>query len=393
MHHLIGILKPKSNGIFLILLLLIAFYYNYQEIAFYQPQSIHKWRQSDCAGIAMNYYLGGMDFFHPQVNNLTSKNGTSGLAYTSEMPLLYYGVAILYQLFGPHDYLYRILNTLIFLTGLFYLFRLAKILTGDVFWSAFVSLLFFSSPVLVYYGNNFLTNSSALAFSFIGWYYFVRFLKSKRAKWFYTAVIVFFLATSFKITAFFSFSAMGVLLIAEWSRLASFLNNEKYFSKPLLKLISIALAAIVVLGWALFAHIQNTKNGCNYFSTVTFPIWNLDKEGLSQVLKNIRLVWIPQYFHQSVLAFLGLLFIFLLSQFKKIPTMAKWVLTTLFIEVIVFILLQFWTFKDHDYYTIGLFIFPVLLLTTSLYFVKNYYPKVYTSWMLKIVFLIIRKYP
>jgi hypothetical protein len=162
--------------IFIVALILVAISYNYHEIVRYKPQSVHKWRQSDCASIALNYYQGGMHIFKPEVHNLTSKNGTSGLAYTSELPLYYYAVAVLYKLVGPNDSVYRLLNTLLFLLGLYYLHKLFLLVTKNVVWSILIPLLFFTSPVLVYYGNNFLTNSSDLAFTIAGWYYFVKYI-------------------------------------------------------------------------------------------------------------------------------------------------------------------------------------------------------------------------
>lgn len=155
--------------IFIVLLLTLAMYYHYDEILLKRPQSTHKWRQTDCASLALNYYQNGMKFFTPETHNLTSDGGTSGKAATSEVPLLYFFVALLYKIFGYHEYIYRLLNTAIFLSGLFYLHKIFRLFISDAFWSIGFALIFFTSPVLVFYGNNFLTNSSALALSIIGW--------------------------------------------------------------------------------------------------------------------------------------------------------------------------------------------------------------------------------
>jgi len=165
--------------LFIVLLIGISYYYQYDEILFKRPQSIHYWRQADCASIALNYYQGGMDFFHPQVHNLTSDNFTTGYASTSEMPILYYSVAVLYHLFGYREFLFRLLNLLIFLTGLFYLYKLFYNLLKQQFWAMVLPILIFTSPVLVYYANNFLSNSAALGVVFIAWYHFMEFYRSK----------------------------------------------------------------------------------------------------------------------------------------------------------------------------------------------------------------------
>src|SRR3972149_5808757 len=109
--------KNYSSLLFILALLCVSFFYNYHEIVFKRPQSVHKWRQSDCASIALNYYQNGMDFFHPETHNLTSDGGTTGKCQTSEIPILYYSVAILYTIFGYHDFIFRLVNTLLFFLG------------------------------------------------------------------------------------------------------------------------------------------------------------------------------------------------------------------------------------------------------------------------------------
>lgn len=383
------LLKHKSSLLFVVLLIAVAGLYAYQNIIFYQPQSIHKWRQSDCASLTLNYYQGGMQFFKPEVHNLTSKGGTSGLAYTSEMPFLYYGVALLYQVFGPHDFIYRILNTLIFLIGIFYLFRLIKLVTNSGVWSILLSLLFFTSPVLVYYGNNFLTNSTELAFSLIGWYYFTEFLFTKKSRSLFTSLIIFFFAASFKITGLLSLFAIGTVFLVECFGLQKFGGNKKLFTRPVFTFITIFLIVFTILAWVVYARIQNTQNECYYFSTVTFPFWGLDKAGIQNVIAKIRTVWFNQYFHPSVWAFLLVVLAFVVMHFKHLPALLRWILLTLAAEVVLFVLLQFWTFGDHDYYVVGLYILPIILTLAAFYLLKSLYPRVFASSILKLSVLIL----
>jgi len=210
-------LKKYPALLFAALLGVVALYYNYQEIVFKRPQSIHKWRQADGASLALNYYKGGMHFFQPRVHNLTSDGGRSGAASTSEMPVLYYTVACLYKVFGYHEWIYRGLNTLIFFMGLLFLFRTLLYILKDMYWAAAIPLLLFSSPVIVYYANNFLVNSSALAFTLVGWYYFMRFLFENEKKWIYRSLIFFFLAGAFKVTALLSLIAiMGIYILEKF---------------------------------------------------------------------------------------------------------------------------------------------------------------------------------
>ena len=61
---------------------------------------ILEWRPADLAAIALNYYRNGFDFLHPQI-----LWGGSGPGYVEmEFPLLPYGIALLYSVFGVHDW-------------------------------------------------------------------------------------------------------------------------------------------------------------------------------------------------------------------------------------------------------------------------------------------------
>jgi len=373
----------KSSGFLVIILFAFALLYRYPERAFQRPQSIHKWRQSDCASLARNYYQGGMHFFQPETHNLTSEGGTSGRAYTSEIPLLYYSVAFLYRVLGPHEWIYRILNTLLFLLGLFFLAKTFRLTGRDPVWSVLLALLFFTSPVLVYYGNNFLTNSTELAFSFMGWYFFLLFREQAKSRWFFLSMVLFFLGASMKITAFFSFFAIGLTLLAEITGLAKFGGERKLYPKPAAMLGVMAFVFATVLAWILYAHFSNKAIRCTYFSTVLFPIWDLDRAKILDVLRSVKELWLFDYFHLSLLVFHALLAVFVLWNYRRLPLFWRWVLPFTVLEALVYVLFQFRTFADHDYYTIGLFIVPALFLMAALELVGRDHPRLLRSVWIK----------
>jgi hypothetical protein len=372
-----------KSMLFLLLLLIVAALYGYQQILFKKPQSVHKWRQSDCASLTLNYYQNGMHFFSPETHNLTSDGGTTGKCCTSEIPLLYYTVALLYQIFGYHDFIYRLLNTLLFFLGLFYLFKLFNYLLSDIFWAIGLTLIFFTSPVLVFYGNNYLTNSSALSFSLVGWYLFFRFAKEHSLKHFILSMLVFSLAGSFKVSAFFSLLAIAGVLVFELFKLAKFDGQKQLFNKPVLQLGLLLLAILPVALWIVYAAYYNHLHGCTYFSTTLFPIWSLSSDGIHKVLSNIENIWLAQYFHWSVLLFLGVCLLMLLAFIRKGNKLLNVVLLLVFLEVVAYVLLQFYTFRDHDYYTIDIFILPVLLVLASFIALGKTSPKLFRSFLLK----------
>ena len=76
-----------------------------QNILPLRPQSVHQWAQCDRASVAQHFLNNGFDIFHPQVNNLDNGSGITGM----EFPFINYVVAILYKLFGVHEWIYRLL--------------------------------------------------------------------------------------------------------------------------------------------------------------------------------------------------------------------------------------------------------------------------------------------
>lgn len=386
MHNLKDILLKYPGFLFVTILLVFSFLYDYQSIISKPPQSIHAWRQSDCASLTLNYYQNGMRFFEPETHNLTSDGGTTGKCSPSEIPILYYCVALLYSAFGHHDIIFRLLNTLIFFFGLFYLFKLFRFVLKDIFWSIALTLLIFTAPVLVYYGNNYLSNSSALAFVFVGWYYFSRFLDEKKNRWFLLSVLAFFIGGACKVTALFSAFAICGIIVLELFKQVNFGQQQKLFGKTYFYLLPFLAAFFVIGSWILFAHWYNISHRCTYFSTTIFPIWDLDKTGINTVLQAISQRWLDNYFHPSTLIFLGICVLFLIFTFRKGNKPLQWIMIFISLELLAYSILQFWTFKEHDYYVIDMYILPVLIILATFDRLKTLAKPIFNSPYLKIAF-------
>jgi hypothetical protein len=349
---------------------------------------VHHYRQADCASIALMYYQTGMHFFQPQTHNLTSTGKTTGYSAPSEIPLEYYFIAFLYKIFGYHDFIYRFVNTVIFLLGLFYLFRTCLLLFKDFFWSAAISLLIFTSPILVYYGNNFLTDSSAFAFALIGWYFFFKFYLDKKQLNFYTSMFFMLLAGANKISGLLSFVAIIAVFVMELIRLIRFRKEDKIFERPVITVIPILLIIIIIGSWVIFAKKFNFNHGSAYFSTWIIPIWDMDKQQIQLVINQIKGLWLDQYFHPSALYFLAATFLFSLVFMKKSNRLIMIITLLLLIGVVIYVILWFATFGAHDYYTINLYIFLVFIVINFLWILQNRFLKAFSSFYLKILFLV-----
>jgi len=375
------------NLIFIILLLVTAIIYDYHQIAFKRPQSTHAWRQADGASMALNYSREGMQFFQPRVHNLTSDHGTSGRSASSEMPLLYFTVAFLYRIFGYHEFIYRILNTLIFLTGIYYLFKTLKFEFKDLFWATTIPLFIFSSPVLVYYGNNFLTNTSAFSMVLISWYHVFRYFRSHKKRDLQKVFLFFLLAGALKVTALLSFFALAGIFLLEWTGWIRLKNrNKKYFPNPGLTIAAGIILLIPIISWIIYAKHYNETHSSTYFSTTFFPLWSLKPESIKNIISTIREIWLKEYYHPASLIFLAGLTIINFMFLQKDKKIYGFILLFLFIEALFYIVLQFWTFRDHDYYIINLYILPVMILLSSVSMItKASMPRI-LSYVLKTTF-------
>jgi hypothetical protein len=55
---------------------------------------------------------------------------------------------------------------------------------------------------------------------------------------------------------------------------------------------------------------------------------------------------------------------------------------------IFYVILQFWTFKDHDYYTLNLYILLIINIVTFAWMMYNQYPRIFHSKYVQIVFFL-----
>ena len=374
----------KWPVLFAALLVGLFFYYHYDDSSFKRPQSVHSWRQSDCASLALNYYQGGMDFFHPILHNLTSDNYTTGYTCTSEMPILYFSVAILYHIFGYHDYIFRLFNLLIFFVGLLYLYKLFYNLVKHQFWAMCLPFLLISSPVLAYYANNFLSNSAALGIVFIGWYHFMEYYKEKDKKYFKRALLFFTLAGLLKVTALLSLGAIiGIYLL---EKLAS---NDKgnIFRRGGTQVLAFILSLSIIGTWIAYASYYNNLHSTSYFSTTIFPIWGLSGDQITAVYDKVVRIWFGQYFNEPLWGFLGLCLLAIILLRKGANKNFLQITLIMLLGSWAFIALQFATLQDHDYYTINLFIIPVFILITIIDLINKHFPRILKSKVVMILML------
>jgi hypothetical protein len=126
------------------------------------------WRQCDTAGIARNFYNYGMNIFYPQM-----VEGGLINAYAGELEFQIYPftVAVLYKLFGVHEYLGRLVSITAFCGGAFFLYKLARKYFDVI--PSLIALIFYTfNPYMFFYSRSFQPDSSMIFFSIAMLYFF-----------------------------------------------------------------------------------------------------------------------------------------------------------------------------------------------------------------------------
>ena len=136
------------------------------------------WRQCETASIARNFYYDGMNIFYPQV---LWGGTTEGYIGQTEFHLYPFLVAILYKLFGVHEFLGRLVSILAFCGGSVFLYKLARKYTDKT--SSLIALLFYTfNPYMFFYSRSFQPESSMLFFSIAMLYFFSEWI-DKEGRW------------------------------------------------------------------------------------------------------------------------------------------------------------------------------------------------------------------
>jgi len=376
---------PKySKWVFILLLFAISMIYNYQDILFKTPQSLHQWRQCDCLSITMNYYQDDNPFLEPSVHYL----GVDGTGKTvSEFPIIYYSVAQLWKIFGPHEFIFRLMGMLFFFTGLFALFKIFENTLKDSLLAILFPLFLFTSPTLVYYANNFLMDIPALSLAMIGLYFFFKFVQTSANKHLFWFAFFYTLAGLLKISSLLSFMAIFGLFVLELFKVK--LNpDKKIFQYPQKQIFAFVGVILVELIWYMYAHNYNAKHNSGIFLIGILPVWDIDAA-------QIRLTWDAiiehikwDYFRRETQLVFVLMFVAGFAFYKKSNRLILLLISFLSIGFLTYIMLFFQPLKDHDYYTINLFILVPVIILGFLWLLKERFNKIFTSVIFKILVIL-----
>jgi 4-amino-4-deoxy-L-arabinose transferase-like glycosyltransferase len=387
-HHLF------RDGLFVLVLVVVSFFYNYHEIISYRPTSMHQWRNSVSASMALNYAHEG-DFFHPRTHNLQADDLTSDVSVT-EFPVIYFLIGMLYRVFGIHEQIFRLVNILIGFTGLFFLFRLGIRTFENTLYAMVPPLLIFSSPIYVYYINNFIPDATSLSIVFIAFFFFYRFYEKQLNRDFFLSLLFFALAGLIKTPALLLYFAVFGLLFLELLFRTKFHDGRKLFYRWPLHLTLLLGVLVLIFTWYAYAKIYTDTHGGIVSEVEIRPIWILSQDTIGTTWVSIKEKFWAGKYHSPVLLIISLLLlIHNLVCWKRYNRLLSWLILLTFIGGIAFSLLFYRSLKNHDYYQMNNLVVPLLIIFNFLLFMKKNYHSVFRSWIsrslmaLLILFLIV----
>lgn len=366
--------------VFALILLGLILFYNFQETCLLRPQGLHQWRQSVGASYAMNYYNYDLDITQLRIYNHISQWGDSDYSI-ADFPIFYYLIGILYSIFGNTDSIYRITNALLLLVGLYYLMLSTRMVIKDSFWSFFIPVILFTSPTLVYYSNGFLPDTTAFALALIAIYYVLKYYFSGKVRYVYISSVLYALAGLIKVT-----SLMSLLAISGAVVLMFIFSKKRRAQINIFELIvPIFFPIVSVILWQVIVSKINSQIGGTISDVHLRAIWDMEAVDVTKTWDGIYNHWLNSYFHYSVQLTALIMFILSLVFYKKSDKFLNLTTGLTLFGSAFFFFAFFRSLLHHDYDLINVFILIVFGLAVGLILLKNVFPKIFSSYILKLL--------
>lgn len=321
-----------------------------------QPEPLHIWRKTDGLSQIDRYTNNGLNFFDfgSEYNQLK----TEGKA-VAEFPLHYYTVAVLNKICGHHISNARWVWLLYLFFGLLCLGLLTYKVSGNIVFGLVTSHVLFLSHVFNNYSIEFLPDPIALSYCFMGLYAWYLFYHSKEKKHMNYATIALLLCGITKVYFLIPAIAIGGTVFVQVLLKRVSIHKFLKFNIPLI------LAGIGSFAWIKFTIHYNTEwYPNNMFLANILPYWSTEQSVVETIIEAVKNKWIKEYFFVRIdfliygLAFLLIFLTYKSKQHWRNLTFAGFCLLGGF----SFIILFFFTFRDHDYYVYPLFFIIVALL-------------------------------
>ena len=352
--------------------LFIYFFTNIYFYLWYPPQGIHFSRQTDSLSFSTYFYLTGNHIFEPGNLNLDSSFGKCA----AEFPIIYYFTSILYDFFGYNFYIHKSVTIVFLFIGFLFCNKSIFLLGNSIITTVFLSILFFSSTVILYYGSLYLPDIPAFSLTIVGFYFFLLYQKNQIKK--DLVFMFFFLTLSSLIKASFYYYEFVFFIVI-------ILNLQNKKIKSNLNILCFFISSVIIFSWYYYAILYNNFNHANHYSTSPVPFWKDSKERIMMAYDMVLNYWYSKYYFQSTMHFF-LVTILVYTIFIKKNLADIILILLLLLSTCIYFSLFLVQFIDHDYYFIVNV--PFIIITISIFYfniekrIKNIYMKFITTLFL-----------
>ena len=334
--------KRKENLIFFGLAVGLFLYFGLLPYIEHGPFGMHQGAQADRASIAFNYAQESMNFFQPRVMENRNMHGITGM----EFPIIAYASALLYKVFGFSNLFYRLIEALLFIAGQFAAWRIAGFFVTKLTHRVLLHTLWVSSPILIFYSNNFLPEVPALSLSLLAWYQFFRYYYGiEPRKSMFGFALFSTLAALIKITYLIPIITLfGLILMQKRLKMAEFPQKKRFF-------IFLLIPVLIVPIWYGYAR---------YLTDLTYNLHFLQKinppGSISEFIENSRYAlntWIDGVYPRQFIILLLLVWGFTIQRQIKNLDLLAWISIGLFLGFLSVFILFNRQFRYHDYYFVS----------------------------------------
>ena len=333
--------KRETLLLFGVAIALFAYFGLYQYIE-YGPFGMHQGAQADRASIALNYAHESLNFFEPRVMENRSMHGITG----TEFPILAYITALAYKIFDYNPFFYRLFEALIFLAGQYAAWQISRFFITKITHRILFHVLWVSSPILIFYSNNFLPEVPALSLSLLAWYQFFRYYYGIEPR---KSMLLFALFSSLaaliKITYLIPIIALLFLILFQKRlKIAEFPQKIRF-------IVYLLIPVLIVPIWYYYAR---------FLTDITYNLHFLQKinppESIAEFVENSRYAlntWIDSLYPREFLILLLLVWLYTIQrQYRKLDLLGYISVGLFFGFLSIFVLFNR-QFRYHDYYFVA----------------------------------------
>ena len=341
--RLMGFRKEFPFYILLLFTLTGLSYYFYNDTITLFPSFFHAWTQSDRFALTLCFLENGMNLFKPCTFNLMTVNGITAV----DLPIFEYIIAWIMKLTGSEAPLIQRIFTLLYsLTGYAFLYKSGRMLGASALRSIALVIFTFTCPVIVYYQAGFVPSPYGLACIFIGYYFYIDYIKNNQVSKLGWAIFFLTIASIYR-------TPFNIFLFAVLLQLIGKTMMHRRVQRKAWLYFGIAYALII--GNSLYKRHLGEVYGNMFLTELLYPE---SFEQFQTLLSDVWQTWKWQYFTMYQYIFMGIVFLFIVFKmiFRKgwSRVQEKWLFLVGLILAggSLYFILMMRQFPAHDYYFI-----------------------------------------